>query len=160
MSFLIVRDPFERLLSAYKNKLEGYRNKFYKFLGKQIVKDYRKGDKRVSFCSSNRKYLNFMRNFFLQKTSGPTFREFVTFLVNSYKNNQHFDEHWTPIYTFCTPCSINYTLIAKVETFRRDSEYIIRQAGLETLLLNKLPEKKMKMFSNQSINQTKKLIAK
>lgn len=49
LSFLIVREPFERLLSAYRNKLEGFRNKFYKILGKQIVKDYRKGNKRVSF---------------------------------------------------------------------------------------------------------------
>lgn len=70
------------------------------------------------------------------------------------------DEHWTPVYKFCTPCSVNYTLIAKVETFRRDTEYIIRQAGLETLLLNKLPEKCMKQIGNRSSIETKTLIAK
>lgn len=48
LSFLIVREPFERLLSAYRNKLEGYRNKYYKILGEQIVKKYRKGGKKVS----------------------------------------------------------------------------------------------------------------
>lgn len=48
LSFLIVREPFERLLSAYRNKLEGYRNKYYKLLGEQIVKKYRKGSKKVS----------------------------------------------------------------------------------------------------------------
>lgn len=95
-----------------------------------------------------------------QYSSGPTFTEFLTFLIHNYKNNQHLDEHWSPIYTFCTPCSINYTLIAKVETFRRDTEYIIRQAGLETLLLNKLPEKKVKQISNRSSSFTKDLIPK
>lgn len=50
LSFLIVREPFERLLSAYRNKLEGYRNKYYKLLGEQIVKKYRKGSRKVSVC--------------------------------------------------------------------------------------------------------------
>lgn len=48
LSFLIVREPFERLLSAYRNKLEGHRNKYYKLLGEQIIKEFRKGNKRVS----------------------------------------------------------------------------------------------------------------
>lgn len=42
-SFLIVREPFERLLSAYRNKFEGSRNKFYKQLGDRIVKMFRNG---------------------------------------------------------------------------------------------------------------------
>lgn len=48
LSFLIVREPFERLLSGFRNKLEGLRNKFYKIVGEKIIKDYRKGNKRVS----------------------------------------------------------------------------------------------------------------
>ncbi len=50
LSFLIVRDPFERLLSAYRDKLEGYRNKYYKLLGEQIVKKFRKIPKKVCVC--------------------------------------------------------------------------------------------------------------
>lgn len=40
-SFLIVREPFERLVSAYRNKFEGSRNKYYKQLGDRIVKMFR-----------------------------------------------------------------------------------------------------------------------
>lgn len=40
-SFLIVREPFERLVSAYRNKFEGARNKYFKQLGDWIVKKYR-----------------------------------------------------------------------------------------------------------------------
>lgn len=96
-----------------------------------------------------------------QKPPGPTFKEFILFLIDNYKKGQRFDEHWSPIFKFCTPCSINYTLIAKVETFQRDTEYIIRQSGLETLLLNKLPAgKKIRSISNESTHQTAKLINK
>lgn len=41
VSFLFVREPFERLLSAYRDKLEGLHNKYYKALGEQITKRYR-----------------------------------------------------------------------------------------------------------------------
>uniref|UniRef100_A0A1B0CW14 Carbohydrate sulfotransferase n=1 Tax=Lutzomyia longipalpis TaxID=7200 RepID=A0A1B0CW14_LUTLO len=139
ISFLIVREPFERLLSAYRNKIEGFRNKYYKLLAEQIVKKYRKTPKMKA---------------------RPTFKEFLTYLIHHYKSGNRFDEHWSPIYSFCTPCSINYTLIAKVETFQRDTEYIIRQAGLETLLLNKLPNKKVRAISNRSTSDTRHLIPK
>lgn len=48
ISFLTVREPFERLLSAYRNKLEGCRNKYYKILGKQIVQKFRKKIKNLN----------------------------------------------------------------------------------------------------------------
>lgn len=37
-----------------------------------------------------------------------------------------------------------------METFQRDTEYIIRQAGLETLLLNKVPKTKEQKITNRS----------
>lgn len=95
-----------------------------------------------------------------QDPTGPTFKEFLQFVVQHYKSGGRFDEHWSPIYQFCTPCSINYTLIAKMETFERDSEYIIRQAGLETLLLNKVPKTKESKIFNRSKNNTSYLIPK
>lgn len=52
-------------------------------------------------------------------------------------------------------------MIAKVETFQRDTEYIIRQTGLETLLLNKLPiGKRIRSISNESARKTAELINK
>lgn len=45
VSFLFVREPFERLLSAYRDKLEGLHNKYYKALGEQITKRYRRVNK-------------------------------------------------------------------------------------------------------------------
>lgn len=48
-----------------------------------------------------------------------------------------------------------------METFQRDTEYIIRQAGLETLLLNKVPKSKdLKISNRSSRNETNALIPK
>lgn len=47
-----------------------------------------------------------------------------------------------------------------METFKRDTEYIIRTAGLETLLLNKVPKTKETKISNRSKNDTNTLLPK
>jgi hypothetical protein len=44
------------------------------------------------------------------------------------------DDHWIPFYLFCTPCLLNYDIIAKVETMLRDQVYIIRAARLQGLI--------------------------
>lgn len=41
------------------------------------------------------------------------------------------DDHWIPYYLFCTPCLLNYDIIAKVETYLEDQVYIIRALGLQ-----------------------------
>ncbi|KAH8389114.1 hypothetical protein KR200_006314 [Drosophila serrata] len=135
LSFLFVRDPFERILSAYRNKLEGNKNTFYKALGTKIVHRYRKRELGGPW-----------------PRCGPTFEEFVRFLIAEHAAGKKFDEHWAPVYSFCTPCSVNFTIIGKTETFQRDSEFIIRQAGLESLLLGlgKLPQRKQRKIGNQA----------
>ncbi|XP_049767814.1 carbohydrate sulfotransferase 11-like [Schistocerca cancellata] len=118
LSFLIVREPYERLLSAYRNKIEGAKNPYYRKLSKHIAQHYRyKQDPMTDVPESVR--------------SGPTFPEFVDYIINSKK----FDEHWAPYHSFCTPCHVNFTVIAKMETLDRDEEYIIHKAGLQRLLL-------------------------
>ena len=48
-----------------------------------------------------------------------------------------------------------------METFQRDTEYIIRQAGLETLLLDKLPKMREQKITNRSAkNDTSQQIPK
>lgn len=131
LSFLFVRDPFERILSAYRNKLEGNRNSFYKALGTKIVHRFRNRSTGGPW-----------------PRCGPTFEEFVRFLIQEHKAGRRFDEHWAPVYSFCTPCSVNFSIIGKTETFQRDSEFIIRQAGLESLLLGKLPRRKLRKIGN------------
>lgn len=152
LSFLFVRDPFERLVSAYRNKLEGGKHPYYKGLRTKIMKKYRKptamGSNGAGSYSSGSK-------------SSPSFNEFVNYVIGQFEERSKFDEHWAPIYSFCSPCSINFTIIGKVETFGRDSEFIIREVGLEFLLLGKIPKSMKRKIGNLSKGlKTKGLLAK
>lgn len=120
--FMVVRHPFERILSAYRDKLEdisrdleardGY---YYTVYGKNIVSEFRdKTDTNLTGIIE------------------PTWREFVTYILNTPVTK--FDEHWMPIWMLCSPCIIRYDAISKMETFSEDTQFILQQAGLEDKL--------------------------
>ena len=108
---MVVRHPFERILSAYRDKLEdlsrdieareGY---YYTMYGKHIVAEYRdKTDKNLTGVIE------------------PTWREFVTYLLNTPVTK--FDEHWMPIWMLCSPCIIRFIQsIVVFEIMRFDFE--------------------------------------
>ncbi|XP_059924019.1 carbohydrate sulfotransferase 14 [Gadus macrocephalus] len=109
--FLFVREPMERLLSAYKNKF-GEIEMYQKRYGVEIVKRYRKG----------------------QGAKGPavkgddvTFAEFVRYLLD--EDVERMNEHWMPAYNLCQPCAVSYDFIGSYENLQRDAEYVLRRVG-------------------------------
>lgn len=111
--FLFVRHPFERLLSAYRNKLEQHYQSskyFQSRFGRHIIKHYRQNPSNES----------------LTRGDDVTFKEFATYLIGQ---EGVLNEHWRPIYDLCHPCSINYDIIGKYETLDQDSEFILKQVG-------------------------------
>ena len=80
----------------------------------------------------------------------PTFKEFVSYLLDEARAGHELDMHWTPVYSFCTPCQVNLTHIVKFETLERDSNAIIRALGIQ----RHLPEKKL-VHANSSSGKLK-----
>lgn len=120
VTFLIVRHPLERLLSAYRDKLQfSLPFTLHQKLGNQIILKYRPGAKK---------------GLKLNKPRWPTFQEFVRYLVDTYKQGHDLDMHWTPITQFCTPCMVPFDIIAKMETLQEDQVYLIKQAHLENII--------------------------
>ncbi|XP_022907704.2 carbohydrate sulfotransferase 11 [Onthophagus taurus] len=114
LSFLIVRHPLERLMSAYKDKLQhALPHSYHQQLGNQIIKKYRSKTFRKS------------------DTRWPSFEEFILYLFDCIKDGETLDMHWTPITEFCTPCMFDFDVIAHTETLQEDQEYIIFKAGLQ-----------------------------
>ena len=60
------------------------------------------------------KYLDLLRY-----ARAPTFSEFVSSLLETAVED--YNEHWLPYYLLCTPCHLNYSLIAKTEHIKEDS---------------------------------------
>lgn len=104
------REPLERVLSGYRDKLENKANKIYnKFYGRIIMSKYRKNIDKVS----------------LETGQGTTFTEFCQYLIDT--ANEPSDPHWAPLSKLCSPCSVQYDYIGKYESMIRDSNIIFRE---------------------------------
>ncbi|XP_037781898.1 LOW QUALITY PROTEIN: carbohydrate sulfotransferase 11-like [Penaeus monodon] len=109
---IVVRHPFERLLSAYLDKFVVSGNSYYmKNFARPIMKKFRGDDSQVP-----------------ETGDGLTFGGFVRYVI-SLKKYSYFDEHWKPISELCYPCAIRYDVIVKYETLIEDSERFLRLIG-------------------------------
>lgn len=103
-SFLIVRDPFERLLSAYRDKIESTKQKFYKALRCRIQQKAR--TKRTLDCQ-------------------PTFPEFVDYLLEERAKGNAPNEHWAPYYSFCSPCQVAFDYVLRFESLPEEEAFLV-----------------------------------
>ncbi|KAK4029950.1 carbohydrate sulfotransferase 11 isoform X1 [Daphnia magna] len=116
--WMVVRHPFERILSAYRDKLEnstiGREHgtlHFYEKYGRKIVAKYRKATDNQD-----------------ETRIEPTFAEFVSYLIDT-DLTLYADDHWIPYYLFCTPCLINYDVIIQFETLQEDVQLLLNLIG-------------------------------
>ena len=92
-SFIVGRNPLERLVSAYREKIYGALPKtLHDKLRRRITQDFR----GVPVPK--------MRN--LPEAFIPTFSEFVQYLVRESKKGKDPEMHWAPAYSFCNPCQV------------------------------------------------------
>ena len=110
VSFIIVRDPFERLISAFRDKMRP-KNKYYSDIQREIIQKHRNDKNDVG--------------------ESVRFPEFVDYLIDCDRNNVSFNEHWVPYSKFCTPCAAHFDLILKVETLEGDQEYLLKEMNLD-----------------------------
>lgn len=125
--FLIVRDPFERLISAFKDKfVKNPRNEpWYKQdIAPVIIRKYRKSHRDSELTPS-----------------GLHFEDFVRYLGDVGDHRRRMDQqfgariiHWVTYTELCAPCEIQYSVVGHHETLEQDAPYILRAAGIEGLV--------------------------
>ena len=110
--FLVTRSPYERVTSAYQDKI--LETTWYqKYVGKWIMRHYRKNPDK----------------FALDTGKNVTFNEFVQFISNpnEFKVFQVHDAHWMSTAALCCPCMYKYDYIGKVETMKQDADYLVKK---------------------------------
>uniref|UniRef100_UPI00398F3910 carbohydrate sulfotransferase 9-like n=1 Tax=Pristiophorus japonicus TaxID=55135 RepID=UPI00398F3910 len=106
---LFVRDPMERLVSAFRDKFEHPNSYYHPVFGKAILKKYRTNASVEALATG----------------SGVTFREFVQYLLDPQKPIG-MDIHWEQMSKLCSPCLINYDFIGKFENLENDANYFLK----------------------------------
>ncbi|XP_029470674.1 carbohydrate sulfotransferase 14 [Rhinatrema bivittatum] len=110
--FLFVRNPMDRLLSAYRNKF-GEVKEYQQKYGVEIVKRYRKNPGRT-------------------KGDDVTFSEFLRYLLD--EDVERMNEHWMPVYNLCQPCAITYDFIGSYERLKEDADHVLDQVKAPAFL--------------------------
>ena len=123
---IIVRNPHERLLSAYNDKFAD-RNKDSYF-----VRNYSPVIRKNTAKYMKRKY---NRKYATDKKAKITFQDFVRYVGNvENKLSRRPECHWREIYQLCSPCAIQYDYILKLETMSDDARYILSSINASHLL--------------------------
>ncbi|KAG7177070.1 carbohydrate sulfotransferase 11-like [Homarus americanus] len=149
LKFLFVRHPFQRLVSAYRNKLEdSYTEQdgsyFYKNYGRSIVQKFRKSRKKITVATkltpvggknqgdqnNDNEILdaeNVMKTEeeeeYVEFKREPSFEEYVDYLINT--DVESYDEHWKPIFLQCQVCDFHYDYIIKYENFKQEIDTFV-----------------------------------
>ncbi|XP_031438812.1 carbohydrate sulfotransferase 11 isoform X2 [Clupea harengus] len=115
LKFLFVREPFERLVSAYRNKFTlRYNTSFHRRYGTKIVRRYRQNATDEAMRSG----------------ADVSFREFAEYLTDpATQRDGPLNEHWQTVHSLCHPCLIHYDLVGKYETLEEDANTVLQLAG-------------------------------
>ena len=119
---MFIRSPSERVLSAYRNKIE---HPLITNPEEQTIWD----EVRYTILSSYRiKFNNEIAK--EEKKLFPTFSEFLHFLYDS--DPVLMNEHYKPVVELCQPCAIKYDFVGNFATLRRDANAILNHLKINS----------------------------
>ncbi|XP_076817908.1 carbohydrate sulfotransferase 11-like [Clavelina lepadiformis] len=105
----VVREPFERTLSAFRNRLGKVPfDGLFRDLSRKIHHRY-----KTNSTTDTNGFANF--------------DEFVSYLIDTPPDR--YDEHWQRYRLLCRPCAVDYDVIGKQETIDEDSRYLLKLIG-------------------------------
>lgn len=154
--FMFVREPVDRLVSAYRDKV--LIDPTYHAVGDYIVKHHRStrpaaneslssnvADSSKSPVSSQSIDRNqSLLSATVSPDNKPTFAEFIDYVLTQRSIGKKLDRHWRPQAELCSPCLVDYDFIGHQETLHADAEHVIdvlRHRKTTNLTTQELPSK-------------------
>lgn len=114
--YMPVRDPLERLVSVYLNKISQrtIRSKIFLNLRQDIIREFR-------LPSDTDKNPDDIDNMV------PTFKEFVQYFM---KYRHLMDDHFQAMIDLCQPCLVNYDFYPNFHSLSFDMDYLLQVFGI------------------------------
>lgn len=114
--FMIVRNPFERILSGYRNKIEprlraDKLNTFPDSIKRKILMQYRPNE-LLYWQKTSRKF-----------NISVTFTEFVRYLIETSK--MELNEHFAPSTDVCHPCFVKFDFYGNFKNYSHDATALV-----------------------------------
>ncbi|XP_014797581.1 PREDICTED: carbohydrate sulfotransferase 8 [Calidris pugnax] len=109
---LFIREPFEKLVSAFRDKFEHPNNYYHPVFGKAIISRYRVNATKEA----------------LRTGSGVQFKEFIQYLLDVHRP-VGMDIHWDHVNRLCSPCLIDYDFVGKFESMEEDANFFLHLIG-------------------------------
>ncbi|KAM4531934.1 carbohydrate sulfotransferase 12-like [Odontesthes bonariensis] len=122
--FLFVRDPFVRLISAYRNKFEMRNDDFYRRFAQVMLRRY--ANQPTPPATVDEAFALGIH---------PSFSHFIQYLLDPQtEKDMPFNEHWRQVYRLCHPCQIQYDFVGHLETAEEDAELLLRQLRVDNVV--------------------------
>lgn len=115
-SFIIVRHPLVRILSAYRDKFVEHHIPHYKSIGRRILKKFRKGVTKSE----------------LKRANNVRFDEFLGYIAATRKHRGN--THWDHSILRNKVCLFDYDIIARLETGDEDTKFILKTFKMDRLV--------------------------
>jgi len=137
-SFIVVREPYGRLVSGYIDKLYT-RTIWWKMMGKYIIENFRfKPTPKEKECGSD-----------------VSFTEFIRYWIHAQETNHRRDGHFQPMHEECQFCHWDYDYYAHMETLKSDMKFIYESNNLTLMSTFVDEEETMRDKASDIIGQRK-----
>ncbi|XP_034532923.1 carbohydrate sulfotransferase 12-like [Notolabrus celidotus] len=137
--FFFVRDPFVRLISAYRDKFGTENEYFYHHFGRDIIRLYGNNPNPPKTAAE-------------AFSSGlhTSFYNFIQYLVDPRTNKTWFEPHWRQMHRLCHPCAIQYDFLGHQESLQDDAQQLLTLLKLEDAI--KFPSSYENMTAHNSVH--------
>ncbi|XP_040887179.1 carbohydrate sulfotransferase 12-like isoform X2 [Toxotes jaculatrix] len=114
--FLFVRDPFVRLISAYRDKFQRHNKYYYQNFARDILRLY--ANQSDPPQTVDEAFVSGVH---------PSFYNFIQYLLDPQTEEKRpFEPHWRQMHRLCHPCLIQYDFIGHQETLLEDAEQLLQ----------------------------------
>ncbi|XP_029931607.1 carbohydrate sulfotransferase 12-like [Myripristis murdjan] len=122
--FLFVRDPFVRLISAYRDKFQRKNEYYYLNFARDMLRKYSNQSNPPK--SVDEAFASDLR---------PSFNNFIQYLLDPRtEKKEPFEPHWRQMHRLCHHCLIEYDFVGHQESLQEDAEHLLRILKLQDVI--------------------------